>query len=51
MNVTRMPGVELRARIRLALSILNHRGYSEETARLVERVLLGESIDELRERR
>lgn len=38
---------ELRGRINLALSLLSHRGHTADTARLVERVLRGESIAEL----
>lgn len=36
---------ELWQRQWLALSLLSHRGYLPETARLVERVLRGERID------
>lgn len=46
-RILRLPTVlELQGRIRLALSVLNHRGHSADTARLVERVLEGESIEE-----
>ncbi len=38
---------ELRGRINLALSLLSHRGHTAETAVLVERVLRGESIEQL----
>lgn len=38
---------DLHARINLALALLSHRGHTPDTARLVERVLRGESIDHL----
>lgn len=38
---------ELLGRIHLALSLLSHRGHTADTARLVERVLRGESIAQL----
>lgn len=40
---------DLHRRQQLALSLLSHRGHTAEAAALVERVLRGESIDELRE--
>lgn len=46
-SVVQMPGMELRGRIRLALSPAGHRGHSAETARLMERALRGESIEQL----
>lgn len=50
MNVRRLESAaELRGRINLALSLLSHRGYSADTARLVERALRGESIAALAE--
>lgn len=38
---------DLRGRINLALSVLSHRGHSAASAALVERVLRGESIEDL----
>lgn len=38
---------DLLGAINLALSLLSHRGHTAEVARLVERVLRGESIDQL----
>ncbi len=38
---------ELRGRVNTALSVLSHRGHNAATARLVERILRGESTEEL----